>query len=55
VRSEDELAALAFQPAAHPQGLTGREYVTAGQFSLAQLAAKLGVPPATLLREEIGS
>ena len=26
------------------------EYVTAGQFSLAQLAAKLGVPPAALLR-----
>jgi hypothetical protein len=26
------------------------EYVTAGQFSLAQLAAKLGVPPSTLLR-----
>ena len=32
-----------------PEGFHG-EYVTAGQFSLAQLAAKLGVPPSTLLR-----
>jgi len=49
--SIDDLAALAFQPAAHPAGFTGHgEYVTAGQFSLAQLAAKLGVPPSALLR-----
>lgn len=47
----DDLAALAFQPAAQPQGFSGHGiYVTAGQLSLAQLAAKLGVPPATLLR-----
>jgi hypothetical protein len=46
----DELAALAYQGAKAPaKGFHG-EYVTAGQFSLAQLAAKLGVPPSTLLR-----
>jgi DNA-binding MurR/RpiR family transcriptional regulator len=34
-----------------PAGFTGHgEYVTAGQYSLARLAAKLGVPPSTLLR-----
>ena len=33
-----------------PPGKWHGEYVTAGQFSLAQLAAKLGVPPAALLR-----
>lgn len=32
-----------------PAGFRG-EYVTAGQFSLAQLAGKLGVPPSALLR-----
>jgi hypothetical protein len=45
----DELAALAYQgpkTAATFHGL----YTTAGQFSLAQLAVKLGVPPSTLLR-----
>lgn len=47
--SIEELAALAFQPATQPQGFHGT-YVTAGQSSLAQLAAKLGVPPAALLR-----
>ncbi|HET9970886.1 MAG TPA: hypothetical protein VFQ68_21800 [Streptosporangiaceae bacterium] len=37
--------------AAHAQGFDGHgEYITAGMFSLAQLAAKLKVPPATLLR-----
>jgi hypothetical protein len=36
-------------PAKQPAGWHG-EYVTAGQFGLAQLAAKLGVPPSTLLR-----
>ena len=33
-----------------PPGKFRGEYVTAGMFSLAQLAAKLGVPPSTLLR-----
>ena len=33
----------------HPQGFRG-EYVTAGQLPLAGVAAKLGVPPSTLLR-----
>ncbi len=51
--SIDDLAALAYQgpktATAAPQGFHG-EYITAGQFSLAQLAAKLGVPPAALLR-----
>lgn len=42
----DEVSA---DPAAHPQEFRG-EYVTAGMFSLAQLAAKLEVQPATLLR-----
>ena len=36
-------------PAARPAGFSG-EYVTAGMYSLAQLAAKLQVPPAALLR-----
>ena len=35
---------------AKPPGKFQGEYVTAGMFSLAQLAAKLGVPPSTLLR-----
>jgi GH25 family lysozyme M1 (1,4-beta-N-acetylmuramidase) len=48
--SIDDLAALAYQGAKPaPKGFRG-EYVTAGQFSLAQLAAKLGVPPSALLR-----
>jgi len=48
--SIDDLAALAYQGAkAPPNGFHG-EYVTAGQFSLAQLAAKLGVPPSALMR-----
>jgi hypothetical protein len=37
------------RPAHPPAGFHG-EYVTAGQYSLAQLAAKLKVPPSTLLR-----
>ncbi len=49
------LGAVSGDPAApqsaQPQGFDGHgEYVTAGQFSLAQLAAKLQVPPAALLR-----
>lgn len=50
--SIDELAALAYQPTARPPAPARwhGEYVTAGQFSLAALAAKLGVPPAALLR-----
>jgi hypothetical protein len=47
--SIDDLAALAYQGAKVPAGFHG-EYITAGQFSLAQLASKLGVPPAALLR-----
>ncbi len=48
--SIDDLAALAYQGARTPaKGFHG-EYVTAGQYSLAQLAAKLGVPPSALLR-----
>jgi GH25 family lysozyme M1 (1,4-beta-N-acetylmuramidase) len=48
--SIDDLAALAYQGAKPPpKGFHG-EYVTAGQFSLGQLAAKLKVPPSTLLR-----
>lgn len=47
------LAAVSGDPAAHPAvppaGFQG-EYITAGMFSLAQLAAKLGTMPATLLR-----
>ena len=46
----DELAALACQPREVVPGKWQGEYVTAGQFSLAQLAAKLGVPPSALLR-----
>lgn len=51
--SIDELAALAYQPVpakTAPAAAFHGEYTTAGQFSLAQLAAKLGVPPAALLR-----
>jgi len=52
--SIDDLAALAYQgektaTAAAPQGFHG-EYVTAGQFSLSQVAGKLGVPASALLR-----
>jgi len=46
--SIDDLAALAYQ-GPKPAGFHG-EYVTAGLYSLAQLAAKLKVPPAALLR-----
>jgi len=46
----DDLAALAYQGEKTPAKGWHGEYVTAGQFSLAQLAAKLGVPPAALLR-----
>jgi hypothetical protein len=48
--SIDQLAALAYQGAKAPAKEWHGEYVTAGQFSLAQLAAKLGVPLSTLLR-----
>jgi len=52
--SKPWLDAVSGDPAAQPaqpQGFDGHgEYVTAGQFSLAQLAAKLQVPPAALLR-----
>jgi len=43
------LDAVSGDPAVRPAGFHGG-YVTAGQFSLAQLAAKLKVPPAALLR-----
>jgi hypothetical protein len=47
------LSAVSGDPAAHPAappaGFRG-EYVTAGMFSLAQLAAKLGTIPSALLR-----
>ena len=49
VFSRPWLAAVSQDPAVRPAGFHG-PYVTAGQFSLAQLAAKLGVPPAALLR-----
>jgi len=48
--SIDDLAALAYQGAKQPaKGFHG-EYVTAGMYSLAQLAAKLGTVPSALLR-----
>jgi hypothetical protein len=47
--SKDWLTAIAGAPAPPHEGFHG-EYVTAGQFSLAQLAAKLGVPASALLR-----
>ena len=47
--SIDDLAALAYQGAKQPQAFRG-EYVTAGQYSLAQLAIKLGTVPSALLR-----
>jgi hypothetical protein len=51
VFSRPWLDAVSGDPAVRPAGFTGHgEYVTAGQFSLAQLAAKLKVPPSTLLR-----
>ncbi|HET9975284.1 MAG TPA: hypothetical protein VFQ68_44125 [Streptosporangiaceae bacterium] len=49
VFSKPWLAAVSQDPAVRPAGFHG-EYVTAGQYSLARLAAKLGVPPSTLLR-----
>ncbi len=49
VFSRPWLDAVSGDPAVRPAGFRG-EYVTAGQFSLAQLAAKLGVPPSALLR-----
>jgi hypothetical protein len=50
VFSKAWLAAVSGDPAApHPAQWHG-EYVTAGMFSLAGLAAKLGVPASTLLR-----
>jgi GH25 family lysozyme M1 (1,4-beta-N-acetylmuramidase) len=48
--SIDDLAALAYQGAKAPAKGWHGEYVTAGQFSLAGVAAKLGVPSSTLLR-----
>jgi hypothetical protein len=48
--SKPWLDAVSGDPPAHPpQGFHG-EYVTAGMFSLAQLAAKLGTVPSALLR-----
>jgi hypothetical protein len=47
--SKPWLDAVSGDPAVRPAGFRG-EYVTAGQFSLAQLAAKLQVPPSALLR-----
>ncbi len=44
------LTAVSGDPVTHPPGKWQGEYVTAGMYSLAQLAAKLGVPPAALLR-----
>jgi hypothetical protein len=44
------LAAVSGDPPVTPPGTWHGEYVTAGMFSLAALAAKLGVPPAALLR-----
>ena len=49
VFSRPWLAAVSGDPVVRPAGFHG-EYVSAGQYSLAHLAAKLGVPPATLLR-----
>ncbi len=49
VFSRPWLAAVSGDPVVRPAGFHG-EYVSAGMFSLAQLAAKLGVPPAALLR-----
>ena len=49
VFSRPWLAAVSGDPVVPPAAFHG-EYVTAGQFSLAQLAAKLGVPPSALLR-----
>jgi hypothetical protein len=49
VFSRPWLAEVSADPATRPAGFHG-EYKTAGMYSLAQLAAKLGVPPAALLR-----
>jgi hypothetical protein len=49
--SIDDLAALAYQgPKTAPPGQWHGEYVTGGMFSLAGVAAKLGVPVSALLR-----
>jgi hypothetical protein len=49
VFSKPWLDQVSGDPAVRPAGFHG-PYITAGQYSLAQLAAKLGVPPAALLR-----
>jgi hypothetical protein len=49
VFSRPWLDAVSGDPAVRPAGFHGL-YTTAGMYSLAQLAAKLGVPPAALLR-----
>jgi len=49
VFSKPWLDAVSSVPVKQPEGFHG-EYVTAGLYSLAQLAAKLKVPPAALLR-----
>ena len=49
VFSKPWLDAVSQDPAVRPAGFRG-EYVTAGMYSLAQLATKLGVPPSALLR-----
>jgi len=49
VFSRPWLAAVSGDPVTPPKGFHG-EYVTAGMYSLAQLAAKLGVPASALLR-----
>jgi len=55
VFSKPWLDAVSGDPAAQPQGFDGHgEYVTAGMFSLAQVAAKLGTVPAALLRMTAG-
>jgi hypothetical protein len=48
--SADWLATVSGDPAVTPPARWHGEYITAGQFSLTQLAVKLGVPAATLLR-----
>ena len=49
VFSRPWLDAVSGDPVVRPAGFHG-EYVTAGMYSLAQLAAKLKVPPSALLR-----
>jgi hypothetical protein len=49
--SKGWLDAVSGDPAVRPAGFTGHgEYITAGMFSLAQLAAKLETTPSALLR-----